>query len=616
MRKIILSLIFSAAFQFAMIPAQALDPNLPPSGNFDLGHWKLQLPVNTNGTLSGTNDAAEVSVATLNAGYASAYFYTAADGAMTFWAPDNGAKTSSSSHPRSELREEMIPDNVNTNWTLYGTHVLTATCVVSNVPSDTMKVCIGQIHEPNNKPDGSVSANNEQMIMFDLSGSTKKIYANINLDGNQSSSFSVTLISGSSVALGKPVNYTMSVVNGLLRIVINNVTNSWNLFSGTNFSGHIAQNWDAASGNTVYFKAGDYNQTANTCGCSNDGALVAFYSLTLYHAPSITNQPASLSVNAGSNPTFAVGASSNGNLSYQWLFNATNSLTGATNASLTLTTVAGANGGNYTVVVSDSTSSFSSITSSIASLTVTKATPTITVAPTASGIIYGQTLASSTLSGGSATNLANNAPVAGSFIFTTPTTAPGAGTAFQGVTFKPTDTTSYNNAFTNVNVTVAPASLTVTGITANSKFYDGTTIAALNTGGAALVGNLDGGNVLLNTTSATGSFTPDGNISTGKTVQVSGLTISGPAANNYTLTQPATTANITAPVATIGSFANGVMNINFYGIPGSNYVVQTTTNLGIPWWPLITNTASGNSTWLFTDPNATNGQQFYRVTTP
>ena len=57
---------------------------------------------------------------------------------------------------------------------------------------------------------------------------------------------------------------------------------------------------------------------------------------------------------------------------------------------------------------------------------------------------------------------------------------------------------------------------------------------------------------------------------------------------------------------------NGVVNITFYGIPGTNYVVQTTTNLSVPWWPLSTNTASTDGSLQFTDPNATNQQQYYR----
>src|SRR5512143_599592 len=79
-------------------------------------------------------------------------------------------------------------------------------------------------------------------------------------------------------------------------------------------------------------------------------------------------------------------------------------------------------------------------------VTVTKATPTVSAWPTASSITYGQTLASSTLSGGSAS-------VAGTFAFTTPTTAPGLGTAPQSVTFTPTDTTDYNTVTGSVNVT-------------------------------------------------------------------------------------------------------------------------------------------------------------------
>jgi hypothetical protein len=92
------------------------------------------------------------------------------------------------------------------------------------------------------------------------------------------------------------------------------------------------------------------------------------------------------------------------------------------------------------------TSNYQIVTTSV-NVTVLKATPVITVAPTATAIIYGQTLASSTLSGGAAS-------VPGSFAFTTPATVPVVGTAAQSVTFTPTDTLNYMTASTNVNVTV------------------------------------------------------------------------------------------------------------------------------------------------------------------
>ena len=93
--------------------------------------------------------------------------------------------------------------------------------------------------------------------------------------------------------------------------------------------------------------------------------------------------------------------------------------------------------------------------SGTASVTVNKATPTVSSWPTASLITYGQTLASSTLSGGTAS-------VPGSFSWTTPATAPAPGTTSEGVTFTPTDATDYNTVTGSVSVTVSPALPTVT----------------------------------------------------------------------------------------------------------------------------------------------------------
>lgn len=114
-----------------------------------------------------------------------------------------------------------------------------------------------------------------------------------------------------------------------------------------------------------------------------------------------------------------------------------------------------------TGVISGTPSSAGTFTSSISAsntagtgqaslrITVAKGVPTITTGPSASAITYGQTLASSTLSGGSA-------DVAGSFAWTTPSTAPAVGTSVQNVTFTPNDTANYNTATTSVSVTVNP----------------------------------------------------------------------------------------------------------------------------------------------------------------
>jgi hypothetical protein len=116
-------------------------------------------------------------------------------------------------------------------------------------------------------------------------------------------------------------------------------------------------------------------------------------------------------------------------------------------------------------------------TSGSVSITVNKATPTVTTWPTASAITYGQTLSSSTLTGGTAS-------VLGSFAFTSPATAPNAGTALQGVTFTPTDATNYNTVAGTTSVTVNKATPTVTvWPTASAITYGQTLTSSTLTGG-------------------------------------------------------------------------------------------------------------------------------------
>ena len=110
-------------------------------------------------------------------------------------------------------------------------------------------------------------------------------------------------------------------------------------------------------------------------------------------------------------------------------------------------------------------------------LVVNKATPTVNTWPTAGNITYGQTLASSTLSVGSAT-------VPGTFAFDAPGTAPNAGSAMYGVTFTPTDTTNYNTVAGSVSVTTIKATPVVTWPTAGDITY-GETIGDSTLGGGS-----------------------------------------------------------------------------------------------------------------------------------
>jgi hypothetical protein len=122
--------------------------------------------------------------------------------------------------------------------------------------------------------------------------------------------------------------------------------------------------------------------------------------------------------------------------------------------------------------------------------------------------------------------------------------------------YNPAGDPNYNGANSgSLSYVVNPKALTVSGITANNKVYDGTSSATLNTGSAALVGVVNGDTITLNTSGATGSFS-DKNVGTAKPVTISGLTISGTAASNYTLSQPTATANVSARSITVTAAAN------------------------------------------------------------
>ena len=92
-------------------------------------------------------------------------------------------------------------------------------------------------------------------------------------------------------------------------------------------------------------------------------------------APSITTQPVGQTVVAGSTATFSVTATGTAPLSYQWFYNGTNLLAGATNTVLALANVQTNQAGSYTVVV---TNAYGSITSSVAALIVNRVSQTST----------------------------------------------------------------------------------------------------------------------------------------------------------------------------------------------------------------------------------------------
>ena len=228
-------LIILAIAATATLQAWGLNPDLPPSGNFDLSHWYLGLPVDSAG---GTNGySASISTATLLGGYEHPdYFYTDTDGSMVFWAPVTGVTTPGSCYPRSELRELISPPSTDINWSAYGIHILTAQCKVTQVPSNG-EIIIGQIH----------SKTGEARPLVKLQYINGAIEARI----KESPTAQPDLCSlYSTSGLNNIINYTIHMEDGLVTVTVNGISQSMDVFASD-------PDW---ANQEFYFKAGSYCQ--------------------------------------------------------------------------------------------------------------------------------------------------------------------------------------------------------------------------------------------------------------------------------------------------------------------------------------------------------------------
>ena len=154
--------------------------------------------------------------------------------------------------------------------------------------------------------------------------------------------------------------------------------------------------------------------------------------------------------------------------------------------------------GSYTVVETVVDANYEAMATN--TLVISPVTPIVTNWPAASTITYGQTLASSTLNGGSAS-------VGGTFAWTTAGTTPVAETADQSVTFTPTDTTNYVAVIGATSVTVSQAILPVVLDTSSlSQTYDGTakSVVVLSPTNRVVVVTYDG---VINAPTNAGNYT-------------------------------------------------------------------------------------------------------------
>ena len=133
--------------------------------------------------------------------------------------------------------------------------------------------------------------------------------------------------------------------------------------------------------------------------------------------------------------------------------------------------------------------------------------------------------------------------------------------------------------YARVDYTAAPAApVTVTGISAVNKVYDGTTSAELDISQVVLNGVEAGHDVALDLSGVTAVFA-DQNAGTGKTVSVTGqFRLAGRDADKYTLTQP--TLDLTADIAVCPEFTDATSKTQAIYVGESSFEAPKFTGIG------------------------------------
>ena len=211
--------------------------------------------------------------------------------------------------------------------------------------------------------------------------------------------------------------------------------------------------------------------------------------------------------------------------------------------------------GTVTVVIKSI--NYKDITLTVNVNAVNQITPVPDGTITASEITYGDTLSKSTITGTMQDPNTRDA-VNGTFTWLTPDEKLKAGSHNAKWIFTPDESNGgkYTTNTGTATVTVNPKAVTVSGITANDKVYDGTTNAGLDYSAVTLGGVLENDTL---TVTATGTL-ESANVGE-QNVTISDLTLGGDSVANYVLAesenQTETTATITAKKVTVTITPNG-----------------------------------------------------------
>jgi hypothetical protein len=206
-------------------------------------------------------------------------------------------------------------------------------------------------------------------------------------------------------------------------------------------------------------------------------------------------------------------------------------------------------------------------------LTVAKKTLTVTGASAQNKTYDGTT--SATLSGGSLSGLVGSDVVTltvGTATFANKNVQTGKAVTVTGSTISGADAGNYGlTEVSGLSADIGAKTLTVTGVSAQSKTYDGTTSATLS--GGSLVGVVGSDVVTLSLGTATFSTK---SVGTGKSVAVTGSAISGADAGNYSLTE---VSGLTADIS--------AKNLTVTGVSAQNKTYDGTTSAALSGGSLV-----------------------------
>jgi len=225
------------------------------------------------------------------------------------------------------------------------------------------------------------------------------------------------------------------------------------------------------------------------------------------------------------------------------------------------------NAASASTTVAAVTSTTTTVTSSLNPSTYgDSVTFTATVSPTPNGGTVTFTDGATTL----CSNVAVNTTTGQATCATSVLTATGSPHTITATYSGTGGASGYGGSNGTVVQTVTKKALTISGAVANNKVYDGTTAATVNFGGASLVGVVSGDTVTINSSAYVANFN-DVNVGTSKPVTVTGVSLSGADAGNYSVSQPSgLSADITKAA------------LDIYAVTDTKVYDGTTTSSGVP----------------------------------